>query len=167
MEMSEELYVILGLDPQEGPPPFDPEGSMIHPDDIDYVKDTIQNSLKKGNPYSLDYRIYRKNDGSLRHLHVETQVDDESSQGDLIIYGTVQDITDRKKTADALHASENRYRTLFEHSVEGISILDVQNISMSIKPGKGCSAIPKTRSSVKHPMSSHPPFNLMDKFLRL
>lgn len=46
--------------------------------------------------------------------------------GKPLILSTVEDITERKKTEDALHESEEKFRALVEHSLSGILILDPQ-----------------------------------------
>lgn len=99
-EMSDELYKILGLKKEDGPPIFDIEAIMIHPDDREILRNNITKCLQEKRPYSLSYRIYRPDNGELRHLYVETEVEELPGSNELVIYGTVQDITDRKQAEE-------------------------------------------------------------------
>jgi HD-GYP domain-containing protein (c-di-GMP phosphodiesterase class II) len=114
---------------------MDLEGTWIHPDDRDHVLSTITSSIEKGEPYSLEYRNYRQNDGDLRYLHVETQLEDDQIAGDLTYYGTVQDITERKQYEESLQRRVNELNILqqvsaicLENTDENNTIAEITNL---------------------------------------
>lgn len=101
---SEEVFRLLGLAPQALSYPL--IRSMIAPDDHESWEQSVQTALDTGKPMRIDYRILRP-DGDLRWLHGEAQVVwGEARQAAVKIFGTFQDITERKqREADQLQAS--------------------------------------------------------------
>ncbi len=59
-----------------------------------------------------------------RHIAVEFVSNVYQAGDKKVIQCNIRDITDRKRTGDALHASELSYRRLFESAKDGILILD-------------------------------------------
>ena len=65
----------------------------------------------------------RKKDGSILWISINARVV-RGAEGKVLYYeGTMQDITERKEAEEALHESEERYRTAIEHSNDGVSII--------------------------------------------
>jgi len=120
MEMSDELFEILGLDKDAGTPPMDFEGGLIHPDDRTKMRDIISAAIQEKKPYSIDYRIKRANDGEERFLHAEAECEQDGEGGEPVFFGTVQDITKRKRFEQALEESEERFRSIFENATVGL-----------------------------------------------
>ena len=92
--------------------------------------------LKKGNPIKytseFDFDLVRKNKlyptskrGKLITSVVAMPFYD--TNGELMGYiGQVQDITERKKAEIALEESEERFRSMIEHSADAITLLDAK-----------------------------------------
>jgi diguanylate cyclase (GGDEF)-like protein/PAS domain S-box-containing protein len=75
--------------------------SAVHPDDRQFVEDSINSCVETGQEYDVTYRIVQPN-GTLRWLAVQGNVA-RNSQGDAVrVLGMVQDITKRKQTEDEL-----------------------------------------------------------------
>lgn len=64
----------------------------------------------------------RRKDGTLLQLEVESKIIDLA--GRKAALGVVQDITERKRAADALRESEEKYRMLWETSTDTVLLLD-------------------------------------------
>ncbi len=94
MQGSTEFFRILGLGPQ--PVGFQREVflELVHPDDRDTVIRAIAAS-GEGLPLTLDHRICRV-DGEERCVHFQGQLDVDVLRREGRIFGTIQDITDRK-----------------------------------------------------------------------
>jgi len=85
--------------------------SLIHPEDLQYYKSTLEQSLKNGEDYDIEVRIIRQ-DGQLLWIHeVAEAVMDESGRVVRVI-GTIQDITDSKLKSDDIRLSRQRLRNL-------------------------------------------------------
>ncbi len=117
---SDERYRIFGLTPGELEPTYDVAMSFIHPDDLSKVEYALHVSITKSRPFDHEYRIVRK-DGSVRFLHSVGSFHFNSSGEAVIMHGIVQDITEHKLAKDKLRLSELRYRSLFEHMLDGFA----------------------------------------------
>ena len=113
---------LFGYDPEElmGTKAF----AQIHPEDVKRVIAITQEAVRTGQPNMGRYR-HRKKDG--RYIWVETtgRVIKNRLTGDVEdIICVVRDITDRKKTEEALEEEEIRRRILIDQSRDGIVVLD-------------------------------------------
>jgi PAS domain S-box-containing protein len=78
----------------------------FHPDDRAYVVDSINAALHEGRPYSIDYRIIPLADET-RHVHAEGEVIHDDNGLPIKFFGTVQDITERKRLEEELRRSRD------------------------------------------------------------
>jgi PAS domain S-box-containing protein len=71
----------------------------------------------------LEYEIIRK-DGTRGHLEGFVSLQKDSSGNPLAFRGTIRDITEHRKAEKTLKESEERYRALFDRSMDIIYIID-------------------------------------------
>jgi PAS domain S-box-containing protein len=105
MAWSDETYRIFGLQPQEHPMNLDALQQKVHPEDWELVCRALNEALAGGARYNLEYRVLRPT-GELRIVHSEGDVKRDASGRPYQLFGTVQDITDRKRAEEALKRSE-------------------------------------------------------------
>jgi PAS domain S-box-containing protein len=98
---SDETYRIYGLRPQERPINLDALREMIHPEDRDFVFREAEGSLRSSARYDVEHRIVRSS-GEVRVLNSTRAVKKDETGRPTHFYGTVQDITDRKRAEEAL-----------------------------------------------------------------
>jgi len=102
---SDETYRIYGLRPQEYPIDIAVVGKMIHPEDLESVFRVAEESVRGGLRTDEVHRIIRPS-GELRTVHSQGDVKKDASGRPYKMFGTVQDITDRKRAEEALERSQ-------------------------------------------------------------
>jgi len=96
---SDELYRIYGLTPQEGPIDMTMVREMIHPDDREYVFRAAEESVRSGVHSEAEHRVVRP-DGEVRTVQGLGTVKRDASGRAYEMFGTVQDITERKRAEE-------------------------------------------------------------------
>jgi len=111
---SDELYRILGYNPAVQQPTVDAFMALLHPEDIEFVKNTSSAATQTGVTPRVEARIIRS-DGTQRTVQLDgASVYD--SEGKLRrLSGTVLDISERKKMELALLESEQKFESVFRH----------------------------------------------------
>ena len=97
---SDELYRIYGFELADD---IELETMIagIHPDDRDYVNETLAGWIENGVGEPFEYRIVRP-DGSMRYAYSPVDVVLDSAGKVVKLYGTVLDITERKQVMEEL-----------------------------------------------------------------
>ena len=102
---SDETYRIYGLRPQEYPIDIAVIRKVIHPDDLELVFRVAEEAVQGGLRTDVEHRIIRPS-GELRTVHSQGDVKKDASGRPCQMFGTVQDITDRKRAEQKLRESE-------------------------------------------------------------
>jgi PAS domain S-box-containing protein len=102
---SDELYRIYGLSPQKGPIDAATVLEMIHPEDREYVSREAEETIRGGIHSKAEHRIVRP-DGQVRFVQGLGTVKRDASGRAYEMFGTGQDITDRKLAEQALRRSQ-------------------------------------------------------------
>jgi PAS domain S-box-containing protein len=117
---SDELYRIFGLPRDRPAPDLDTTvAECVHPDDRQFVKSTIESSIRNGESCTLSYRIIRP-DGTERIIQSRGNVVTDSGGNLIRMFGTAQDITEHEHAEKARREAEEKYRDIFENAGEGI-----------------------------------------------
>lgn len=94
---------------------------LIHPDDRVMVQETIQKRLAKREQFNLTYRIFDAAGIERWVLHKGQGVFTDT--GELAaIEGFITDITERKRSEEALRLSEEKFRLAFKTSPDAINL---------------------------------------------
>lgn len=117
---SEQLYRLLGLEPRLEMS-FEELLAAIAEEDRDHVKAAIRIARESFDPFSVTCRVARP-DGQQRSFLVEGEVEYDGL--DLMLYGIVQDVTERYQAELALRQSEAKYRSVVSGLVEGVLLVN-------------------------------------------
>jgi PAS domain S-box-containing protein len=98
---SDETYRIFGLSPQEGLIDLDKVREMIHPDDRETVFRTAEEAVRSGVRADCEHRLFRPN-GEMRVVHSLADLKRDASGRPHKMFGTTQDITERKRAEEEL-----------------------------------------------------------------
>jgi PAS domain-containing protein len=83
--------------------------SLVHPDDHVAIRAAVAAAIDRRQPYLIDHRIVWRS-GEVRHVREAGRVDtDESTGRPLKLIGTVHDITDERRAAEALRQTETQW----------------------------------------------------------
>ena len=107
---SDETYRIFGLQPQARTLNLAQLPELIHPEDKQIVVQAVAQALRGGPRYDVEYRVIRPN-GEVRLVHSQGDVTRDESGRPRRMFGTVQDITERKRAEQ---------RLMLQHSVTQI-----------------------------------------------
>jgi PAS domain S-box-containing protein len=112
---SDETYKILGLSLETTTPSLDTYLSCIHPNDLGFVKEKVNEvfATLKGNTFN--YRIKRK-DGTIIHAVSQSSVDFDKNNSPTHLFGIIQDITEIKNAEEKL-IEINKELESFSYSV--------------------------------------------------
>lgn len=99
--------------------------AMIHPEDRDLVVQALAHAFATGEPYHLEYRIFRL-DGEMRWITVWAILTEMLSTDERQLIGMIADISDRKQAEASLQESEERFRRIFYSRVVGMIFADFQ-----------------------------------------
>jgi PAS domain S-box-containing protein len=107
---SDENYRIFGLRPQERILTFDDVQELLHPADREMRAAAVAEALRGGRRYDVEYRVVRPG-GEVRFVRSEGDVVRDEAGRLLRVFGTVQDITERKRS---------EHRRMAQHTVTHI-----------------------------------------------
>ncbi len=104
-------------------------GKSINEIYFDYnEKDAFLSKITKEGVVTDYYLKLKDKDGSIMLCSVNAKIVKNDKNGTIKIIGSLRNITDRKESQVALHNSEERYKRLFESSIDAIMMLDHKGI---------------------------------------
>jgi PAS domain S-box-containing protein len=113
LDWSDEIYRIFGRIPQEFEVTYETFLNFVHPEDREFVNRSVDNALYENTPYRIDHRIILS-DGRERIVHEQAEVIFDETGRPIQMIGTVQDITEYKRTKDELQKSKARLQSIFD-----------------------------------------------------
>jgi PAS domain S-box-containing protein len=104
-----------------------------NPDDLKYSGELLDKHFNgELDYYECEVRMKHKN-GNWVWVLDRGRVTSRTSDGKpLVMMGTHQDITERKKSEEQLRESENRFRSLFEQTHDAVFILDINGKHIAV-----------------------------------
>jgi len=137
--------------------------SLIHPEDRTSVMDLLQQGTEMGNSYETEHRLLLR-DGTSKWVYTIVEPSVNIARQVVKLYGTTQDITQRKQDEVRLRNKKNELQTIFDAVNDGVIVFDhngliqhhnhicPQFFSQEILSGGGC-------RDIFHPEHSYSPDN--------
>lgn len=120
---SEQIEPMFGFGPGQFQGTYHAFLQCVHPDDRQWVIDSVQACVEQGKEYNIEHRIVWP-DGTIRWVSENGNVIRDGSGRAVRMLGIVEDITDRKIAEDALRLSEQEHRSLVEKINDGLAMTD-------------------------------------------
>ncbi|WP_017717108.1 PAS domain S-box protein [Kamptonema formosum] len=114
---SDSLKRLFGHDPAKKEyfqPTYEAFAASLHPEDREFVFQSVNRALTEGAPYDIEFRIVLP-DANIRWAGSKGQVFCDATGTPVRMAGVDQDITQRKQTEIALRESEERFRQIAEN----------------------------------------------------
>jgi PAS domain S-box-containing protein len=119
VQWSRELFRVLDVDVGETQPSKNSFLERVHPDDRSMLEESIAALLDKKEPFSIDHRIITS-DGEVRFINSRARMECDGEGKPVRIYGTAQDITERKTAEDELRVKDSAIAS----SINAVGITD-------------------------------------------
>lgn len=103
--LSEEWYRIYGFDAEKNQDAWEQRLKRVHPEDLHKWEQAVQRAIEEKTGYELEYRILLPR-GTVKYVHVVGHPILNDAGGTLRFTGSVTDVTDRVRAAEALRRSE-------------------------------------------------------------
>lgn len=107
--------------------------ALTAPEDRLWVREALRTALADGRAIDIEYRIMHR-DGGFRWVWERGMGLRDGSGQVFAIEGLLQDMTARRQAFLALHEAESRFRSLFEHAIEGIFRTSVDGAYLDANP---------------------------------
>jgi diguanylate cyclase (GGDEF)-like protein/PAS domain S-box-containing protein len=99
--------------------------ALIHPEDRDRMAEHFsQDVLCHGQIFDREYRVVRHNDHVGRWVHGTGRVEHDSAGNAILMRGTIQDITERKRVETDLRQSEELFQLFTRHAPAALAMFD-------------------------------------------
>lgn len=143
---SPRVYELLGYEPGEFTPTSETFERSLHPDDREAAMAAMQASLDRCGPFESEYRVRTKS-GAYRWFHMRGRCFEGRDGRPRCVAGSVRDITEQKKVAEALQESEERFRALVENLADGVFAHDLTGRFVMVNKA-ACDAVGFTREEL-------------------
>ncbi|OHB61087.1 MAG: hypothetical protein A2Y12_13845 [Planctomycetes bacterium GWF2_42_9] len=108
--LSDESFKIYGLEREKFDGTYESFCSMVHPEDRQRIKEATYDAINNCKSFDLEYRIILPT-GEQRHIHKRALI--ECTDGKAVrMIGTIQCVTQQKKTQNQILLSRQKLRTL-------------------------------------------------------
>jgi len=88
------------------------------------LDDVLDRLLKYNEPYDIEFKLKRENDGEIRWVHSKAELIFETDGEQVKVAGVLQDITDHKNSEEAVKHERRTLRTLIDNLPNQIYVKD-------------------------------------------
>lgn len=121
LRVSDELLRIMRLSREEATP--EALASLIHPEDRESVMAQMRQGSEQGNSYEIEHRLLLR-DGTSKWVSTIVEPSVNIARQVVKLYGTTQDITERKQNEVRLRNKKNELQAIFDAVNDGVIVFD-------------------------------------------
>jgi PAS domain S-box-containing protein len=121
LRVSDELLRIMNLSRGETTPEV--LANIIHPEDRDSVMALLQHGTEQGTSYEIEHRLLL-GDGTSKWVYTIVEPSVNIARQVVKLYGTTQDITERKQHEVRLRNKTNELQAIFDAVNDGVIVFD-------------------------------------------
>ncbi len=121
LRVSDELLRIMRLSHEEATQEAFVE--LIHPEDLDSVMTNLRQGTEQGKSYEIEHRLLLK-DGTIKWVYTIVEPSVNIARQVVRLYGTTQDITDRKQVEVRLRNKKNELQAILDSVNDGVIVFD-------------------------------------------
>lgn len=121
VRVSDELLRIMNISREEVTPEV--LVSLIHPEDRDAVMASMRQGIEQGNNYEIEHRLLLRN-GTSKWVYTIVEPSVNIARQVVKLYGTTQDITERKQDEVRLRNKKNELQAIFDSVNDGVIVFD-------------------------------------------
>ena len=122
---TDELYRIAGLDPMLPAPTYKEHSNLYTPESWELLKTGVEKAMETGESYQFELELIRPN-GDTRYLNAFGGAKYDSKGQIIGLFGTVQDITERRRAEEALYLEKENFRNSLDDSPLGVRIVTIE-----------------------------------------
>ncbi len=122
---SDNLYRLIGYEPNEFEPSLEEFNKHVHPDDRDYVSEAAQNVLQSKMADEWHYRMITKN-GTLINIKGTGRV--IATGNEKLLVGTLQDVTKEFELYKELQEKEEYRKQIINNAPDAVIVIDEKSI---------------------------------------
>jgi PAS domain S-box-containing protein len=131
LSWSDEIYRMFEVDQSRFGATYEAFLNAIHPDDRELVSTAYETSVTSKTPYTIDHRLLMKS-GEIKWVQENCEPFYDEHGNPIRSAGTVQDITERKLSEQALREREERYRAILHTSMDGFWLADQRGCILEV-----------------------------------
>jgi diguanylate cyclase (GGDEF)-like protein/PAS domain S-box-containing protein len=128
------FFAQMGLPPRAAPIKFAEWLEHVHPDDRERLHEEVLRSMREEDQIEYEFRILRADTGEVRWLVTHTAVERDEAGETVRCIGAHLDITERKRTEEAMRESETRLRAILDAMPDCENIFDANARLIYINP---------------------------------
>ncbi len=121
---SDEVYRIFEIVPNLFGASYPAFLELVHPEDVDYVNKSYNDSVTNKTLYNIIHRI-KFPDGRIKYLHEQAETFYDFAAIPIRTVGTVHDITQMKQAEILLQQNEHKFQQVVENISDGLMVRDV------------------------------------------
>jgi PAS domain S-box-containing protein len=127
MTWSKSLYAIHGIDPSGPPPSLELLSKLLTPESMQLLDRAMDEALVTGYLAEIELEFLRP-DGTHRWARMFGEAIRDSAGHVSYVWGSSQDITDRKHMLAELHASQSRLKAIVDSAMDAIIAVNDQQL---------------------------------------